>query len=488
MLLDRFEEIELKDDNIIDIFNNILDGNKCNVCEETIVNFLCKTLEIDVSKVNVSDIYYKCSILDVTDNIKGLYNVDKNYKEGFVLKSLMYYNYDDSNIPLVLFDMTKEEYDYKCFDNGMNMVISNARINKLLIYDSDMCYSFMNFKKDVNLESIKNKVLKIDIYSYIRPENVYMKKINNTCNVSYYGLGDNDIKTDNSNIIVLMLLTYKDISYIMLDDYMYYKMDGNLLTEYVYGMIYKGDLIDVRYKSSSNYVLMYDKKYREKLMNEGNQLNKLIMESDKKLIEGIKYMNEYYIRRVNYRSRDNKIFYNLLRFYQRYEYENYLCDKVCNWIIKETELIVKKSGGWLKERHELYTTTDINISNVENVNNYLNMFIKEDIIGKINKLYGLEGKEDIFELIFDDIFIVKYDVSKDGQVFLEKHRDSNIISWQIVLNDDYEGGGTYFDDGILVKVKKGGLLIHPGFVEHMGMSITKGVRYLMVGFMKLKNI
>ena len=116
------------------------------------------------------------------------------------------------------------------------------------------------------------------------------------------------------------------------------------------------------------------------------------------------------------------------------------------------------------------------------------MFIKEDIIGKINKLYGLEGKEDIFELIFDDIFIVKYDVSKDGQVFLEKHRDSNIISWQIVLNDDYEGGGTYFDDGILVKVKKGGLLIHPGFVEHMGMSITNGVRYLMVGFMKLKNI
>ena len=56
---------------------------------------------------------------------------------------------------------------------------------------------------------------------------------------------------------------------------------------------------------------------------------------------------------------------------------------------------------------------------------------------------------------------------------------------------EFEGGGTIFypinnnndiSNQTLVKIKKGSLLIHPGGLFHSGNKITKGKRYLLVGF------
>jgi len=47
---------------------------------------------------------------------------------------------------------------------------------------------------------------------------------------------------------------------------------------------------------------------------------------------------------------------------------------------------------------------------------------------------------------------------------------------------DFEGGGTYFDDGLIMKGEQGDLIIHSSKINHSGVSITKGTRYLLVGF------
>ena len=78
---------------------------------------------------------------------------------------------------------------------------------------------------------------------------------------------------------------------------------------------------------------------------------------------------------------------------------------------------------------------------------------------------------------------MKYDSDKES--FLSMHTDSNFLSFQILLNDDFEGGGTYFSDGITMKPEKGDLIIHSGQQIHGALPITKGKRYLLIGFFNI---
>ena len=65
---------------------------------------------------------------------------------------------------------------------------------------------------------------------------------------------------------------------------------------------------------------------------------------------------------------------------------------------------------------------------------------------------------------------------------MEPHIDGSILSFQILLNDEFEGGGTYFNDGIIYKPNTGDLCIHTGKVYHSGVPITSGTRYLLICF------
>ena len=66
----------------------------------------------------------------------------------------------------------------------------------------------------------------------------------------------------------------------------------------------------------------------------------------------------------------------------------------------------------------------------------------------------------------------------------------NFITFNLLLSNenDFEGGGTYFDDGLNLFLEQGDLLIHSGKVKHCGLPIKKGFRYLLVGFINIKLI
>lgn len=74
-----------------------------------------------------------------------------------------------------------------------------------------------------------------------------------------------------------------------------------------------------------------------------------------------------------------------------------------------------------------------------------------------------------------------------SKIFLELHKDGSFLSFNILLShpDDFEGGGTYFDDGLTMTPEQGGLTIHSSKIKHSGLPITKGIRYLLVGFVNI---
>jgi hypothetical protein len=151
---------------------------------------------------------------------------------------------------------------------------------------------------------------------------------------------------------------------------------------------------------------------------------------------------------------------------------------VCEWIIFESEEYAKKNGGWMTRRHENYPTTDIPIEKIKNIFNFV-LFSFSDIFNKIKKSYCFT-EEVSFNI--KDLFVVKY--NEEIQNKLDLHHDGSFLSINILLSDpkDFEGGGTYFNDGLTVFLEQGDLLVHSGKVKHSGLPVTKGTRYIMVAF------
>ena len=149
-------------------------------------------------------------------------------------------------------------------------------------------------------------------------------------------------------------------------------------------------------------------------------------------------------------------------------YSNWLDSTVCDLLIQEAENENQWEDDFLKN-----TTQDASVFKLQRAK-YL--IVK---ILKIHKYFKIPIISDNVTIDFKDIFIVKYD-SKNTH--LSMHIDNNFMSLQILLNDDFVGGGTIFEDGIVMKPKKGDLIFHSGKTLHGSIPITQGVRYLLVGF------
>ena len=167
-------------------------------------------------------------------------------------------------------------------------------------------------------------------------------------------------------------------------------------------------------------------------------------------------------------------------FYKVFIYEKILNGNLCDFIINETEEYSKKIGGWTHRRHLNYPTTDIPVKGVKNINILVHNFVIYNIFPLIEKYYNLS----IYHLNIVDLFIVKYEYDKQAE--LETHVDGNLISFNILLNSEFEGGGTIIkfnnENEKLYSIGKGDILLHCGKIRHSGNKITSGKRYILVGF------
>ena len=137
-------------------------------------------------------------------------------------------------------------------------------------------------------------------------------------------------------------------------------------------------------------------------------------------------------------------------------------------------------GGWGSGADYAYATRDLEVDAAPSLAHFLREigFVGE-IRARVAWAHGLDVTS------FDDVFVVKY--SADAQRALVAHQDAGDVSFMVALSDrsDYVGGGTRFEDRDVVHCDAGRVLTFLAALSHRGVAISRGCRYLLVGFCKV---
>ena len=158
----------------------------------------------------------------------------------------------------------------------------------------------------------------------------------------------------------------------------------------------------------------------------------------------------------------------------------FISKKECSLIIQES-IDFAKIYGWKTKRHSDYATTDNEITQL-----WKSYSILQPYIEQLKYMLSIHLKVNKNIILVKEIFVAKYEPMK--QHYLDEHVDGSDFSFILYLNEDFEGGGTqfHFDKEPLV-AKTGDCVLFPGRVKHRGISVRKGIRYIVVGFLHYKN-
>jgi hypothetical protein len=156
-------------------------------------------------------------------------------------------------------------------------------------------------------------------------------------------------------------------------------------------------------------------------------------------------------------------------------------EEFCDYIIDEAE----SCNCWTVDRHQSYPTTDMVLQTI-GMGEIYHDILKTYIWPLSYKLYKLE--EDSWLDLNSENFIARY--HPYAQYHLALHHDASQITTVVTLNEDFEGGGTFFpNQNAKLKGKKGDVSIHPGQITHWhgGLPVEAGQRYIIVSFCTLKR-
>lgn len=156
-------------------------------------------------------------------------------------------------------------------------------------------------------------------------------------------------------------------------------------------------------------------------------------------------------------------------------------EEFCDFIIDEAEA----SNQWTIDRHESYPTTDMVLQVLGLHNTY--QAILEEYFWPL-AVYKFKLEEEAWLNMNSENFIARY--HPYAQYHLALHHDMSQITTVVTLNEDFEGGGTYFSKQKTKLVgSKGHVSIHPGQITHRhgGLPVEAGQRYIIVSFCNLKK-
>jgi hypothetical protein len=455
-IIDNF----LKNEKPLSLLDLLKSKNEYSIEEQIVYNiaaFHFNRMNISLDKSVFVEFWFK-SVPD-TDN----FHLDcdefiKSSEEKYIHPLLSCVTYlNDHNCPTILTNIDYDTYKYKEFEEQNSLFFSFPRFGKHITFEPNKFHGISNV---FNNDNCKNP-------RYMLAINLWDKKPEN---VGYYGMKLNEqIIVDNA-IVHNAIVT--NIS----------KIDNAFETIIVTNKIINFDFFErLLYNEEKNLFLRF-----EEFISENNKCHsfKIILNDETgktKLEEELKNKYGNIIDDINSIMDDNNVIrYN--RFLQRFSYPKIFTNDICRWIINECENYASSNGGWTKKRHIKYPTTDLPVENVKTIFPFITETFKT-ITHKIKNGYNLN---DDIKVNFIDVFIVKY--KHNEQNFLELHKDGSFLSFNILLSspDEFEGGGTYFDDGLIMKSEQGDLTIHSSKIKHAGLPITKGTRYLLVGFVNLE--
>ena len=160
-------------------------------------------------------------------------------------------------------------------------------------------------------------------------------------------------------------------------------------------------------------------------------------------------------------------------------------DATCASIMSAVDAAAERRGGWDKDRHGKYPTTDMPIRAIGELEGHIRTLLFERVLRPLAPLYLPEPCLPE-HLEFIDLFFVRYSTAEGQQRELELHTDDSTFSFNILLNspDAFAGGGTYFEatKRTVRAAARGTAVVHSGHARHGGVAITSGERYLLVGF------
>lgn len=380
----------------------------------------------------------------------------KNNESKYVHPLLSCVNYLNDNVnPIIITNINVEQFTYKDFDNGSISLVFPQKNTLLTFYGG-------NYHGVVN---ITNKEPNNNEDRYVIAINIWKDRPHN---VEYYQNNESEIINDNILVSfdkIDIVRRKKMINKIMVhDDILNYDFFDNILYK---TQLFQPDLFKIINTNTTfdcSKVYIFEKKLKEDQII-SKQKNVEIVIQD--------------IEDINNDNKNNISFKN--RFLQRFNVKQFLTDDICNFILHEVTIYANEHG-WTTLRHANYPTTDLPIISMQNIFPFIKSITIQSIFALIKKKYRLP---DFIELEIKDLFIVKYSI--DTQNKLNLHKDGSFFSFNILLNNvsDFEGGGTYFEDGLIYNSEKGELMIHCGKIRHAGFPITMGERYLLVGFINV---
>jgi hypothetical protein len=449
---------------------------------------------------NINSFHYDCD-----ENEREINN--KQFKP--LMSCVSYFN--DNEFPLLLTEIDLEEYKFKKFENKNNINIIFPKTNKQITFDGTKYHGVVDiFNKlnetDNDENNFERYMLAVNLWNkkplninYYTPLNIYNGKFlsvpqdvhrckNNSETENVFSKNNKIITIEANNVTKDLLLEKNVLDFDFYEKMLYNKKNFTIpkeITELVKNEMEKNEFnnFKISYKKEENSLTEKNTKFL-KMVKDINVINTVDNDkNDNDKNDNDKNDND---KNDNDKIGNLEVLYN--RFIQRFNYNKLFSKNVCEWIILESEEYAKNNGGWTTRRHENYPTTDIPIEKIPGVFRFvLNSFA--DIFNKIKKSYCLTD-----EVLFNikDLFIVKYDEATQNK--LDLHQDGSFLSINILLSDpnDFEGGGTYFNDGLTSFLEQGDLLVHSGKVKHSGLPVTKGKRYIMVAFViievKLNNM
>lgn len=157
----------------------------------------------------------------------------------------------------------------------------------------------------------------------------------------------------------------------------------------------------------------------------------------------------------------------------------------CDAAVREAEAHAAAQGGWLTDRHVAYPTTDIPLRKLPQLSAVWESRVFPALSDAFRTSLSLPLGSIVTPL---DVFVVKYDYN--GQRDLAVHRDNGLLTFSMLLNDpdEFEGGGTYFEAaGRVYRPTRGVGVLHSALVRHAGYPISRGTRYVLVGFCGLRS-
>ena len=452
----KYNLIEKTVYDIAKFHSTILEGDNP---ENYFIEFICKS-SID-TRINTHQILVDC---DKCSN--------KEEPHTPILSCITYLN-DVSNYPTIITNIDNDSYKFKKFEDQTDIVLSLPKANKQITFNGKYFHgsTTLTEKQDIN----DCYMIAINLWN-IRPNKIPYYNIDNHSTI-------NENMTFEKNKTIVEIIPKDTIGSIPVDnDVINYKLFNNILYMntcdacFIFNDLIKQYYLDNEEDNTNTFKFILDNSIEETEETEETEKN---LKNKKKILDDIYLLKNPCNKDKGNTIPSNDFKYN--RFLQRFIYPNIYTDDMCNYIIGECNLYAAKNNGWDTQRHDSHPTTDLPVERIPSI---FNLIIQSatTIIRKIRSSYEIP---DDLKLDISDIFVVKYE--HDKQNSLEVHTDESDFSFNILLSDKnkFEGGGTYFDDGLTTHLERGDLLIHSGKVLHRGLAINKGTRYVLVGFVKI---